>query len=206
MSNMIENTASSIPTTETIIEIDSENRLINVPEEMKDIAVSGDHVSETLYFKISRFFDNQDFSEHNCIIRVINAGKEYVECNAINVVVTDDYITFAWLIDKNVTRYSGTIEFTIQFETINDTVIEYQWQTTPAQLNILKGIDIENAVTEKDDLLFRWLSKKVDKLQETVNKMEKKMDSIDYLVEQIEILEKKVEYIENNVVYILDEV
>lgn len=206
MSDTTENVISSIPSTEIIIEIDSENRLINVPEEMKNIAVSGDHVSETVYFRISRYFDNQDFSEHNCIIRAINAGKEYVECNAINLEVTDDYIIFAWLIDKNVTRYSGTIEFTIQFETINDTVTEYQWQTTPAQLNILKGIDVENAVTDKDDLLFRWLSKKVDKLQETVDKMEKKMDSIDYLVTQIDILEKKVEYIENNVVYILDEV
>ena len=63
------------PDTEPIIQIESDLRHITIPKELYNIAVTGDHLSETIYFQIPRYFDGEDLSGHDCLIRYINAGK-----------------------------------------------------------------------------------------------------------------------------------
>lgn len=109
-------------------------------------------------------------------------------------------------IDNRVTRYKGIIEFTVQFETKNNNIIEYQWQTTPAQLNILAGLNIEKTITEKDDILFRSLTNRIDSLQDYVKELENRLASAELFINKINQLSKDVDYLKENVVYVLDEV
>lgn len=186
---------------EPIIEVESDLRTIHIPDKLYNIGVTGDHLCETIYFKIPRYFDGVDLSTHDCIIRFFNAGHEYGEKDVCNTEIFDDYIKFGWCIDKRVTRYSGEIEFTIQFETID----EYQWQTIPAKLNILQGINVENVITDKDDSIFRSLSKQIDNIKEQLDSIQIETNKIPDIENEIKTLNDEVTYLKDNVVYSLNE-
>lgn len=193
------------PDTEPIIQIDSDSRQITVPKELYNIAVTGDHLSETIYFQIPRYFDGEDLSGHDCLIRYINAGKEYGESDVCDVEVTNETIKFGWEIDNCATRYSGVIKFTVQFETVKNGIDEYQWQTTPAELFILSGLDIEKTLSEKDDVLFRTLTTQIQDIQKILASIQIETDKISSLESQIEKLTNDVKYLKENVVYTLTE-
>ena len=192
------------PENEPVIEINADLRHITIPEELKDIAVTGDHLCETIYFSCPRYFDGEDLSNHSCIIRYINAGNEYGECDVVDITTENDRIKFGWSIDNKATRYSGIIKFTVQFETISDS-IEYQWQTTPAELNILPGLNIESTITDQDDVLFRSLTRRISALEEKVAEFDITIQAIENLINQIDQLQKDVDYLKENVVYTLSD-
>ena len=193
------------PISEPIIQIESDLRTINVPNELRKIAVTGDHLSETIYFSCPKYFDGQDLSQHNCIIRFVNAGNEYGESQTTDLEIGDNTIKFGWKIDNHVTRYSGNIYFTVQFETVSDR-IEYQWQTTPAELYVLPGLNIEEALTDKDDILFRSLTRRISILEDKFSQFEIVIQDVKTLQEQVDILQNDVGYLHKNAAYItLDE-
>ena len=189
---------------EPTLTIDSNLRKITVPQQLYNIGVAGDHLCEEIFFECPRYFDGNDLSEHDCVVRYVNAGKEYGEFNVTNMTVNEDSLIFGWKLDNSVTRYNGVISFTVQFETIKDG-IQYQWQTTPAQLNILAGLNIEQTITEKDDILFRTLSNQVNDLQKSVEQLKIQVSMIDSLKSQVDKLSADVKYLQENVVYTLDE-
>lgn len=192
------------PDEEPVIEINSDLRKISIPDELKNIAVAGDHLSETIYFHMPRYFDGDDLSNRDCLIRFINAGNEYGESDVCNIEIFDDYIKFGWAIDNNATRYSGILTFTVQFETVQNG-IEYQWQTTPAELNILAGLNIESTITDKDDVLFRTLTYQIQDLRKSLLSIQSEANKIPSLKSEIAELTKEVNYLKNNVVYVLTE-
>ena len=196
--------SSVMPNVESVIEIDAALRKITIPDELKNIAVEGDHLSETIFFRIPRYFDGDDLSSRNCKIRYVNAGSEYGESEICDMEIFDDFIKFGWSIENRVTRYRGVINFTVQFETIENG-IEYQWQTTPAQLNVLAGLNIQEIITDKDDVLFRTLNKQIQELQKVVEQLEIKISSINTIGNQVDKLSSDVRYLQDNVVYTLDE-
>lgn len=190
------------PEGEPVIQIDSDLRKITIPDELKDIAVAGDHLSETIYFTCPRYFDGNDLSEHRCLIRYINAGNEYGEADVKDLNAETDTIKFGWALDNYVTRYSGIVSFTVQFETVDDT-LKYQWQTTPAELNILAALNIEETITDKNDTLFRTLSNQVAILQEKVKSLEEEIEVLKSSAQTISSIQNDVNYIKENVVYTL---
>lgn len=192
------------PDTEPIIEIDSDLRKITVPQELYNIGVQGDHLAETIFFTCPRYFDEKDLSEHSCIIRCINAGKEYFESPVVEMVAENDTLRFGWELDNRATRYSGVINFTVQFETV-DNGVKYQWQTTPATLNILAGLNIEETITEKDDMLFRSLSNQVQSLQYQVDSLITEVEYLASMKTQLDTLTSEVNNLKNNVVYVHDD-
>ena len=194
------------PDTEPVIMIDSDLRKITVPDELYNIGVAGDHNAETIYFHVPRYFDGNDLSERKCKIRFINAGNEYGESDICNLETSDDHIKFGWTIDNKATRYTGVIQFTVQFEIISSqNMIDYQWQTTPAELYVLAGLPIEKGIADKDDLLFRSLIGQIQDLQEALLKLETTPLDITSLQNRVDILETELETLKKNVVYVLDE-
>lgn len=186
-SSAVENTPSLmmlVPETEPVIEIDSDLRKITVPEELYNASVCGDHFAETLYFVCPRYFDGKDLSQHRCIIKCINAGNEYYEFDAVDMTQNDETLHFGWELNNRATSYSGIIKFSVQFETINDTV-QYQWQTTPAYLNILDGLSIETTITEKDTALFREITSKIQSLQNQVDVLNSNSPISDESIDEI---------------------
>jgi len=107
-----------LPSTERIYEIDLNTRTIDAPEWL---SVETDHRSETIYFKVPRYFDHMDLTTTVCVIQYINAngeGRVYpvpyydiTTCTRENfeTLEQEPYILFPWVIDGEATKAAGDV-------------------------------------------------------------------------------------------------
>jgi hypothetical protein len=113
-----------LPSTETIYEVDLNKRTIEAPE---FLSVETDHFSETIYFKVDRYYDNMDLTNTVCLIQYENknAKKEdgtpaggyayLVPFYDIQHFKDEDKILLPWAIGGPATAAAGDVEFAIRF-------------------------------------------------------------------------------------------
>ena len=117
-----------MPLDEPLFEIDANKRTINIPVDFNKngIGVRGDHMAETLYFKIDRYFDHQDlFNVDEIIInwqfRPANASRnaDFPMHTSLAFAPDEEYIpgcvVFGWVIDNEMTPSKGTLSFSVGF-------------------------------------------------------------------------------------------
>lgn len=116
-----------MPTTEELLEqleaeaqsetpvciIDPETRTITVPPEYQLLGVENDKQVERIYFQCPKIVgDNQDLSQgYQLFINYQNANGDPDAYHINDMIVEDDNITFSWLLEENVTKYRGNIQF-----------------------------------------------------------------------------------------------
>ena len=133
-----------LPTDEKIYHVDLNTRTSEAPVYL---SVEADHKSEVIYFTVDRFYDFYDLTEAVCVVQYKNAKNEVrayaVPYYDIETFGKEDLILFPWLIDGEVTRAGGTVEFNIRFYKLSDTGSYYVYNisTLPARSKVLKGID-----------------------------------------------------------------
>lgn len=139
-----------LPPDENIYDIDLNTRTIELPE---FLSVQKDHVAETIYFRVDRYFDHMDLSNTVCLIQYIiknpDTGKEEgylypVPFYDTETLMYEDKMIFPWALEGNATRYAGDIQFAIRFYLVNhegDKIV-YNLNTLPHQSKILYGIDV----------------------------------------------------------------
>jgi dTDP-4-dehydrorhamnose 3,5-epimerase-like enzyme len=64
------------PSSEEIFEIDLNTRIITVPEMFRNGTVEYDHNAETLYFKIDRYFDDEDLYTKTFVMQFKNSKNQ----------------------------------------------------------------------------------------------------------------------------------
>lgn len=164
---------------ETVIEIDAASRMINIPEALYEIGVAGDHYAETIYFKIDRYYDEMDLSTVPCIIDFVNAAGANDTSAAVEVEVSDDYITFGWEIDKRVTIASGIITFCVNF--ISEEGRGYKFCTLPAELKIKDGL-LDSAklktITNEDLAFIQQMQSQISILENSLALLENRISAI----------------------------
>ena len=96
-------TIAVLPSTEKVYDIDLKTRQIETPEYL---SVEHDHKSETVYFKVDRFYDYMDLAQTTCIIQYIAADQKA----RIYVVPFFDITTYVKE-DKMLINFSLSIKF-----------------------------------------------------------------------------------------------
>lgn len=93
--------------------IDPETRTITVPPEYQLLGVENDKRVERLYFQCPKIVgDNQDLSQDYILfINYVNANGDPDAYKISDMQVEGDNITFSWLLEENVTKYRGSIQF-----------------------------------------------------------------------------------------------
>ena len=93
--------------------IDSETRTITVPAEYQLLGVENDKRVERIHFQCPKIVgDNQDLSQgYQLFINYQNANGDPDAYHINDMIVEDDNITFSWLLEENVTKYRGNIQF-----------------------------------------------------------------------------------------------
>ena len=140
-----------LPSDEKIYNIDLNSRTIESPE---FLSLRQDHNAETIYFKINRFFDNQDLSQMICVIQFQNGnhqGVYVVPYFDISTYGGEDKMLFPWCIDKTVTQFAGNVTFSVRFyriDTVNK-IFLYNLNTLSATSKILDSL--ENTCYEEDE-------------------------------------------------------
>ena len=93
--------------------IDPETRTITVPPEYQLLGVENDKRVERLYFQCPKIVgDNQDLSQdYQLFVNYQNANGDPDAYKINDMQVEGDNITFSWLLEENVTKYRGNIQF-----------------------------------------------------------------------------------------------
>lgn len=105
---------------------------------------------QSIFVVPSTTFDGIDLTDKTAYIYFVNAGKEVNIYKVTDVAVEDNSIKLGWTITNDVTRYAGTVSFSLAFELDNS----YKLTTTPATLTVLKGWTLTKQFQSKTLLLY----------------------------------------------------
>ena len=107
-----------LPIDEPIYKIDLNKRTIETPE---FLSVNLDHVAETIFFEVDRYFDSTDLAEMTCVIPFTNANPDKKRNGFIyhppfiDVRTKPGKIIIPWVIEGPATLFEGTVTFAFQF-------------------------------------------------------------------------------------------
>ena len=99
-----------LPLDEPMFEINANTRKIEIPAEFKSngLSVQGDHLAETVFFSIDRYFDYTDLSDTDILINW-KMGSETGKTRyfILSKDIIPGSLVFGWPISKIVTEKSG---------------------------------------------------------------------------------------------------
>ena len=151
--------------------IDPDTRTITVPPEYQLLGVENDKRVERLYFQCPKIVgDNQDLSQDYILfINYVNANGDPDAYKISDMQVEGDNITFSWLLEENVTKYRGSIQFAFGAIKPGDTPEDpdkNRWNTTiNTDCTCLVGLKCTHQVAESnpDALVQIWAA--IDELK-----------------------------------------
>ena len=147
-----------LPLDEPLFEIDADSRKITVPSNFatNGLSVQGDHLAETVFFSIDRYFDYKDLN--TCNIR-INWKIGEASGQSINFSKSTDAepgkIIFGWPVAKDLTGKSGTLSFAVEFYNEHNGNVTYSLNTLISTINIKEGLALiePTVINVNDDIL-----------------------------------------------------
>lgn len=162
-----------LPSTEKVYNIDLKTRQIETPEYL---SVEHDHKSETVYFKVNRFFDYMDLSQTTCIVQYITADNKariyVVPFYDITSCSAEDKMLIPWCVDGGATAVAGPIQYSIRFYKVDAEGQQflYNLNTSPARSKILYGMEVQD-MNEDYDLTPSVYDEVMAKLTEFGNRL-----------------------------------
>lgn len=145
-----------LPASEVTYDINLEERLINSP---KFLSTKKEHKSETIYFRVDRFYDYVDLSTTTCIIQYKTAQTKtprtyIVPFFDIATQRENGKMLIPWCIDGAATSEVGLVEYSLMFYRIaeieNERKIVYRLNTQPAKSEVLYTLDVQSISGEFD--------------------------------------------------------
>lgn len=157
--------------TEDICVIDSDMRIIDIPEQFKVLGVESDKDVRAMQFRIPKVYKGTDLSIFNISVNYQNARGTKDRYIVTDKKVSGDQIEFSWTVGKTATVYRGDTRFIVCMRlTGSDGVIEKEFNTTLATMTVLEGLEVDNPVIEQEekDIIAQLLQIVDDKSKEAV--------------------------------------
>ena len=106
-------TMAEVPESAPVCVIDPETQTIIVPPEYQLFGVENDKRTKRMYFQCPKIVgDNQDLSQnYQLFMNYQNANGDPDAYHIEDMEVDGNNITFSWLLEENVTKYRGNIQF-----------------------------------------------------------------------------------------------
>lgn len=157
--------------TEDICVIDSDMRIIDIPEQFKVLGVESDKDVRAMQFRIPKTYKGTDLSAFAISVNYQNARGMKDRYIVTDKKVSGDQIEFSWTVGKTATVYRGDTRFIVCMRlTGSDGVIEKEFNTTLATMTVLEGLEVDNPVIEQEekDIIAQLLQIVDDKSKEAV--------------------------------------
>lgn len=121
-------------------------RVITIPNNNIVLGVVGDIEVNKLMFKMPRYYCGFDMSEFTPKINYVtpNAEGNYYKSE---LEVTDDVITFTWLLTSDVTEHNGTVKFSISLYKKENGRVSKVFNSRSSVGNVLEGLNVDAYVT-----------------------------------------------------------
>ncbi len=131
--------------------IDENLRVISIPPLGAVLGVEGDKDVNSVKFKMVRYYKGIDLSKFEIRINFANANGDLSYYTIKNPTVTDDSLTFDWLVGYLATKYKGTVRFIVRMITTDASTGEVQqaFDTTIGEAQSLEGLLVDVPTDEK---------------------------------------------------------
>lgn len=156
---------------EDICVIDSDMRIIDIPEQFKVLGVESDKDVKAMRFRIPKTYKGTDLSAFTISVNYQNARGTKGRYIVTDKKVSGDQIEFSWTVGKTATVYRGDTRFIVCMRlTGSDGVIKKEFNTTLATMTVLEGLEVDNPVIEQEekDIIAQLLQIVDDKSKEAV--------------------------------------
>lgn len=157
--------------TEDICVIDSDMRIIDIPEQFKVLGVESDKDVRAMQFRIPKTYKGTDLSAFTISVNYQNARGMKDRYIVTDKKVSGDQIEFSWTVGKTATVYRGDTRFIVCMRlTGSDGIIQKEFNTTLATMTVLEGLEVDNPVIEQEekDIIAQLLQIVDDKSKEAV--------------------------------------
>lgn len=157
--------------TEDICVIDSDLRIIDIPEQFKVLGVESDKDVKVMQFRIPKTYKGTDLSAFTISVNYQNARGTKDRYVVTDKKVSGDQIEFSWTVGKTATVYRGGTRFIVCMRlTGSDGIIQKEFNTTLATMTVLEGLEVDNPVIEQEekDIIAQLLQIVDDKSKEAV--------------------------------------
>lgn len=153
--------ATLLPSDEKMFNIDLNTRKIETPTYL---SIEKDHLAETIYFVVDRYYDNIDLTNTTCVIQYINASNEarFYAVPFMDIQTLEGKIIFPWCIEGEATKKSGNIQYSVKFyHTFKDEegniLFDFNLNTLVARSKILSGLD-----TMKNNADYNYIASEIE--------------------------------------------
>lgn len=156
---------------EDICVIDSDLRIIGIPEQFKVLGVESDKDVKVMQFRIPKTYKGTDLSAFTISVNYQNARGTKGRYIVTDKKVSGDQIEFSWTVGKTATVYRGDTRFIVCMRlTGSDGVIKKEFNTTLATMTVLEGLEVDDPVIEQEekDIIAQLLQIVDDKSKEAV--------------------------------------
>lgn len=124
-----------------VLIIDNELRTITVPKGFI-LGVYHDKDTHKVSFKGPKSYGSIDLSGYTVRVNYKNALGEGYQYTADDLAVSDDNLTFSWLVGEDAYRGAGTVSFIVCFVKLDDDgYITNEFNTTLASATVLPGYE-----------------------------------------------------------------
>ena len=144
-----------------ILLIDEDTRSIYIPESEKFFGVESDQNVERKKFKCPKIVgDNIDLSTLHLYINYQNGNGNKDSYMIQDMAVSGEYITFSWILSRNVTAYKGTVRFIFCAKKADGSGnLTNEWNTTVAEGQVIEGLESTASVVENNpDIIEQMLT------------------------------------------------
>ena len=156
---------------EDICVIDSDMRIIDIPEQFKVLGVESDKDVRAMQFRVPKTYKGTDLSAFTISVNYQNARGTKDRYVVTDKKVSGDQIEFSWTVGKTATVYRGDTRFIVCMRlTGSDGIIQKEFNTTLATMTVLEGLEVDNPVIEQEekDIIAQLLQIVDDKSKEAV--------------------------------------
>lgn len=156
---------------EDICVIDSDMRIIDIPEQFKVLGVENDKDVKAMRFRIPKTYKGTDLSAFTISVNYQNARGMKGRYIVTDKKVSGDQIEFSWTVGKTATVYRGDTRFIVCMRLIgSDGVIKKEFNTTLSTMTVLEGLEVDDPVIEQEekDIIAQLLQIVDDKSKEAV--------------------------------------
>lgn len=138
--------------TEDICVIDSDLRIIGIPEQFKVLGVENDKDVKVMQFRIPKVYKGTDLSAFNISVNYQNARGTKGRYVVTDKRVSGDQIEFPWTVGSTAVKYKGDTKFIVCMRlTGSDGAIKKEFNTTLATMTILEGLEVDNPAIEQEE-------------------------------------------------------
>lgn len=145
-----------------ILTISNDLRTITIPESIKNLGVESDEDVNRIHFKMPKMYKDVDLSGFDIRINYINGndGDKYI---VEDKTISEDYITFSWLVGRNALKTKGSTRFIVCLKkTDSEGIVQKEFNTTLASINVLEGLETTEQIMQKYPDVIEQILKKIE--------------------------------------------